>query len=391
MNSREEMAHSVRFDPIAIPVYQPSLHGREKEYVTQCIDSLWISKGEFISTFEKKFAEYLGCADATTVCNGTVALHLALLALGIGPGDEVIVPTLTYIASVNMIALVGATPVFVDSLPSTWQLDPDDVRRKITNRTRAVMAVHLYGLPCDMEQLTKICQENSLFLIEDCAEAFGSTYAGQSVGTFGDIATFSFFGNKTITTGEGGMVVAKEEQVLDRVTHLRGQGVSPTREYWHDVLGFNYRMNNICAAIGLAQLERVDTILEKKRCVAAWYREKLRDQPLVLQTEVEGTRHSFWMCSALACDEATRDGLRAHLRSRGIETRPTFHPAHTMPVFQTAQRFPVAEAIGQRGFSLPSYPDLTEDLVDRVCASIREFYDSNLMSATPLASKASSS
>ena len=391
MNSRGEEVHSVAFDPIAIPVYQPYLHGREKEYVNQSIDSLWISKGEFISTFEERFAAYLGCADAATVCNGTVALHLALLALGIGPGDEVIVPTLTYIASVNMIAHVGATPVFVDSLPSTWQLDPDDVRRKITNRTRAVMAVHLYGLPCDMEQLTKICRENGLLLIEDCAEAFGSTYAGRPVGTFGDIATFSFFGNKTITTGEGGMVVAKDEEVLDRVTHLRGQGVSPTREYWHDVLGFNYRMNNICAAIGLAQLEMVGTILEKKRRVAEWYRQKLRDQPLEFQTEVEGTRHSFWMCSALACSEATRDGLRAHLRSRGIETRPTFHPAHTMPVFQTTQRFPVAEAIGQRGVSLPSYPDLTEDLVDRVCASIREFYDSNLESATPLAWKATSS
>jgi perosamine synthetase len=319
-----------------------------------------------------------------------VALHLALLALGIGPGDEVIVPTLTYIASVNMIAHVGATPVFVDSLPSTWQLDPEDVRRKITDRTRAVMAVHLYGLPCDMKQLTKICSENGLFLIEDCAEAFGSSYAGRPVGTFGDIATFSFFGNKTITTGEGGMVVAQDGAVLDRVKHLKGQGVSPTREYWHDVLGFNYRMNNICAAIGLAQLEMVDTILEKKRRVAGWYRDKLRHLPLELQTEVEGTRHSFWMCSALAADEFTRDGLRAHLRQRGVETRPTFHPAHTMPVFHTNERFPVAEGIGQRGLSLPSYPALSEDLVDRVCASIEEFYDAHRMSSSAGAYRSSS-
>jgi perosamine synthetase len=377
-------------DPIVVPVYQPYLHGREKEYVAECLESLWISKGEFNSLFEQKFAEYLGCADATTVCNGTAALHVALLALGIGPGDEVIVPTLTYIASVNMIAHVGATPVFVDSLPSTWQLDPDDVRRKLTNRTRAVMAVHLYGLPCDMTQLTRICRENGLLLIEDCAEAFGSSYAEQPVGTFGDIATFSFFGNKTITTGEGGMVVAKEPELVDRVRHLKGQGVSQVKEYWHDVLGFNYRMSNISAAIGLAQLEKVDTILEKKRCVAEWYRQKLRDQPLALQTEVEGTRHSFWMCSALAADEFTRDGLRAHLRRRGIETRPTFHPAHTMPVFQTTERFPVAEAIGQRGLSLPSYPDLSEDLVNHVCASIGEFYGSNRISSAALASTMSS-
>jgi len=380
------MADSVACDSIAVPVYQPYLHGREREYVTACIESLWISKGEFISIFEEKFAEYLACAHATTVCNGTAALHLALLALGIGPGDEVIVPTLTYIASVNMIAHVGATPVFVDSLPSTWQMDPDDVRRKLTNRTRAVMAVHLYGLPCDMDQLTKICQENGVWLIEDCAEAFGSSFAGRRVGTFGDIATFSFFGNKTITTGEGGMVVAKDAKLLDRVRHLKGQGVSPVLEYWHDVLGFNYRMNNICAAIGLAQLEMADTIMEKKRCIAEWYREKLHGEPLELQTEVEGTRHSFWMCSALAADQQVRDGLRAHLRRRRIETRPAFHPAHTMPVFHTTQRFPVAEGIGQRGLSLPSYPALTEDLVDHVCSSIGEFYDSNRMHSAAVAS-----
>jgi perosamine synthetase len=186
------------------------------------------------------------------------------------------------------------------------------------------------------------------------------------------------------------MVVAKDAEVLDRVVHLRGQGVSPTREYWHDVLGFNYRMNNICAAIGLAQLEMVDTILEKKRCVADWYLDKLHDMPLELQTEVEGTRHSFWMCSALAADEFTRDDLRAHLRKCGIETRPTFHPAHTMPVFHTSERFPVAEGIGQRGLSLPSYPALSEELVDRVCTSIGEFYAASRMSSAASASRNSS-
>ncbi|MGA2212507.1 MAG: DegT/DnrJ/EryC1/StrS family aminotransferase [Bryobacteraceae bacterium] len=381
-NLRSEAVDGVAFNGIKVPVYEPFLHGREKEYVTRCLDSMWISKGEFISAFEDKFAEYLGYGHATTVCNGTAALHLALLALGIGPGDEVIVPTLTYIASVNMIALAGAKPVLVDSAPSTWQIDPEDVRRKITKRTKAVMAVHLYGLPCEMEQLTRICHEHGLRLIEDCAEAFGSSYGGRSVGTFGDIATFSFFGNKTITTGEGGMVVSQDKTLLERAGHLKGQGVSPVQEYWHDVLGFNYRMSNICAAIGLAQLEMAGAILEKKQCVAKWYRDKLRSQPLELQAEAEGTRHSFWMCSALAADESTRDSLRAHLRRRGVETRPAFHPAHTMPVFHTAERFPVAEGIGQRGFSLPSYPALSEEQVDHVCVSIREFYELNRMSST---------
>jgi perosamine synthetase len=225
-----------------------------------------------------------------------------------------------------------------------------------------------------MEEVARICKENRLWLVEDCAEAFGSAYRGQNVGTFGDIATFSFFGNKTITTGEGGMVVSRSADLLHKVIHLKGQGVSPTREYWHDVVGFNYRMSNMCAAIGLAQIERADQILKKKRRIAGWYQEMLDRQPLELHREKEGTRHSFWLNSALAADEHTRDGLRNHLRNCGIETRPVFHPAHTMPVFSSAMAFPVAESISRRGFSLPSYPALTEDLVAQVCDSIRDFY-----------------
>lgn len=373
---------------ILIPVYEPYFCGHEKSYVAEAVDSLWISKGPFISRFEAQFANYVGANHAATVCNGTAALHLALLALGIGPGDEVIVPTLTYIASVNAIAYVGATPVFADSLASTWQLDPDDVRRKVTGRTKAVLAVHLYGLPCDMDQLTEICEGNRLSLVEDCAEAFGSLYKGRHVGTFGDIATFSFFGNKTITTGEGGMVVARDAQLVEKARRLKEQGVSSTKEYWHDVVGFNFRMTNICAAIGLAQLEMADTILEKKRQIAGWYRERLRNQPLKMHAEIEGTRHSFWMCSALAGDEGTRDALRSHLRSCGIETRPTFHPAHTMPVFHSEQSFPQAESIGRRGFNLPSYPALTEDLVEQVCDAIKGFFSTHGKAAAQPASMA---
>jgi perosamine synthetase len=364
--------------PITIPVYKPFFHGREKEYVNRCLDGLWIAKGEFVTRFEAQFAERLGAGcHAATVCNGTAALHLAFLALGIGPGDEVLVPSLTYIASVNMIALTGATPVLVDSTLSTWQMDPEDVRRKVTSRTRAILAVHLYGQACEMGELLKICHEKGLWLVEDCAEAFGTFYKGRSVGTFGEIATYSFFGNKTITTGEGGMVVSRNADLLDKAVHLRGQGVSPVVEYWHDVLGFNYRMNNISAAIGLAQFEQADEILERKRRVAVWYREMLGDMPLELHGEAEGTHHSFWMCSALAANERTRDALRAHLRGQGIETRPVFHPAHTMPVFHSSLPFPVAESLCRRGFNLPSYPGLTEDVVAQVCTSIREFYGGN--------------
>jgi len=358
-----------------IPVYQPYFCGREKEYVNQCLDSTWISsKGEFINRFERGFAEYTGAEHATSVSNGTVAIHLALEALGIGRGHEVIVPTLTYIASVNTIIQAGATPVFVDSLESTWQIDPEDVRRKITSRTKAVMVVHLYGLPCDMEPLQAICKEHGLYLVEDCAEAFGSKYKDQHVGTFGDIATFSFFGNKTITTGEGGMVVAKDASIMEKARHLKNQGVSPVREYWHDVVAYNYRMTNICAAIGLAQLEKADEILEKKRQIASWYQQDLAGLPLKTHDEQPGTVHSFWMCSIRLDDANKRQSLREKLRQDGVETRPLFYPAHTMPHCNVEQTFPVAELIGSSGMNLPSYPALKREEVGSITQSIKEFF-----------------
>lgn len=358
-----------------IPVYKPYLEGREKEYVNRCLDTTWISsRGEFIAQFEEQFAAYTGSPYATSVCNGTVALHLAMKALGLAPGDEVIVPTLTYIASVNTIIETGATPVFVDSLKSTWNIDPDDVRRKITPRTKAVMAVHLYGLSCDMDALTDICGRQNCWLIEDCAEAFGTRYKGRHVGTFGDVATFSFFGNKTITTGEGGMVLARNKTHIDRASYLKNQGVSSTREYWHEAVAYNYRMTNICAAIGLAQLEQADEIIDKKRRIAEQYAARLAGLPLHLQQETKDTRHSYWMCSILLDSADERQPLRDHLRREGIETRPLFSPAHTMPHCATRQKFPVAESIGSRGINLPSYPGLSTEQVDSVCDAVLAFY-----------------
>lgn len=264
-----------------IPIYKPSITGNEKKYVNECLDSTWISsKGKFVNEFEARFCEYTNVKYATTVSNGTVALHLALLALGIGSGDEVIVPTLTYIASVNAIAYTGAIPVFADSREDTWQVDPEDVRRKITSKTRAIMAVHLYGHPCDMDKIMTIAKEHGLFVIEDCAEAFGTLYKGKHVGSFSDISTYSFFGNKTITTGEGGIVVTNDETLFDRAVHFKGQGLAKHREYWHDVIGYNYRMTNICAAIGLAQLEQAKEFIEKKRQIATWYKDNLKNLPL---------------------------------------------------------------------------------------------------------------
>lgn len=360
---------------IKIPIYQPDLQGNEKKYVLDCLDSTWISsKGKYILKFEEKFAQYVSVKHAVGVCNGTVAIHLALLALGIGPGDEVIVPTLTYIASVNAISYVGATPVFCDSLPSTWQMDPADVQRKISSKTKAVLAVHLYGHPCNMEQLTQVCSDNQIFLIEDCAEAIGALYKGRHVGSFGDISTFSFFGNKTITTGEGGMVVTNDETLIERSRHFRGQGLAQHREYWHDVIGYNFRMTNIEAAIGMAQLERVDEFLNKKKQVASWYKSFLDPGKVTFHHEVGDVRHAYWMCSVLVNDPAQREPLRNQLAAQGIETRPLFYPIHTMPMYSHKyQKHEVAENLGWRGINLPSFPGLSKEQVQSIAEHINSF------------------
>jgi perosamine synthetase len=358
-----------------IPVYRPSLLGKEREYVDECLTTGWISsKGRFVPEFEAKFAERVDAEHATSVCNGTVALHLALVALGIGPGDEVIVPTLTYIASVNAITYTGAVPVFVDSLPDTWQMDPEDVRRKLTPNTKAIMAVHLYGHPCDMDALTEIADDNGLFLIEDAAEAFGSKFRGRHAGSFGDISCFSFYGNKTITTGEGGMVVTDDDTLYDRSLHFKGQGLAKHREYWHDIIGYNYRMTNICAAIGLAQMEQADSFLSRKREIARMYEEQLTPLGLETHKESSGVVHSFWMCSMLVNSPGHRTPLREHLSRSGIETRPVFYPIHTMPMYSARyQRFKVAENIAWRGINLPSFPALLDDDVMYICDAIKDW------------------
>lgn len=359
------------------PVYQPALTGNEKKYVNECLDTNWISsKGSFVNLFEDKFAEYVGSQHAMTVSNGTVALHLALLALGIGEGDEVIVPTLTYIASANAIVYTGAVPVFVDSLADTWQIDSEDVKKKITSKTKAIMAVHLYGHPCEMQELSIIAKQHNLFLIEDCAEAIGTKYKNQHVGTFGDISTFSFYGNKTITTGEGGMVVTNDDTLYDRAMHLKGQGLAKYRQYWHDIVGYNYRMTNICAAIGLAQLEQADGFIEKKRQVASWYREFLANTPVQFHDEIGNVVHSYWMCSILVPKTEQRDELRSHLEQHGIETRPLFYPVHTMPMYANKyQKHAVAENLGWRGINLPSWPGLEKKDIEYICNFIKEFFE----------------
>lgn len=359
-----------------IPVYQPDLSGNEKKYVNECLDTSWISsKGRFVTEFEQCFSLFTQSNYAISVANGTVALHLALLALGIGPGDEVIVPSFTYIASVNAIHYVGAKPVFVDIEASSWQLDVELLAPLLTKNTRAIMAVHMYGHPCDMVFLQKFARQNKLFLIEDCAEAFGAYLAGQHVGTFSDIATYSFFGNKTVTTGEGGMVVTQQPELEKKIRHLKGQGLMAGREYWHDIVGYNYRMTNICAAIGLAQLERAEMFLSRKKDLVLYYQKHLADLPLSFQQVKPNMTHCWWMFSILAETPEQRDGLRNHLAIEGIETRPLFNPVHKMPMYGTnAPELPITDNISCRGMNLPSWPGMSESMLMRVIDAIRNFY-----------------
>lgn len=360
---------------IKYPVYQPSLTGNEKKYVNECLDSTWISsKGKFVTAFENEFAKYVGVNHAAAVCNGTVALHVALEALGIGEGDEVIVPTLTYIASVNAITYTGATPVFVDAIEDTWQIDVEDVKHKITAKTKAILCVHLYGHPCDMDALIEVSQANKLFLIEDSAEAIGSSYKGKLVGTFGDVATFSFYGNKTITTGEGGMVLTNNLDLHEKIVHLKGQGLAKNREYWHDAIGYNYRMTNICAAIGLAQLENIDSVLKKKVEIANWYRAGFKNSEYQLQIEKQDVFHSYWMCTILIPERVDRSLLKSYLINHGVETRPMFFPIHIMPMYsKEGEQHHVAERISKLGLNLPSYPGLTKSDIDIIVELILSF------------------
>lgn len=359
-----------------ISVAAPLLCGNEEQYVLECLRTNWISSnGRFIPAFEEAFAAFCGAPCAIACNNGTSALHLVLLAADIGPGDEVIVPTLTYVACANAVRYVGATPVFVDCDPRTMNLVPHLVEQRITPRTRAIMAVHLYGHPAEMDELTTLARRHNLFLIEDAAEAHGALYRGRPVGTLADVAAFSFFGNKILTTGEGGMVTTSNLDLAQRMRILRNQGMDPQRRYWFPVMGYNYRMTNIAAAIGLAQTERAQHHLQARQVVRNWYDKHLAGVSSLLRLpyEAEHVRHAFWSYVVILEDRAAmrRDVFMQQLDACGIETRPVFQPLHTLPFYaEPAQTFPVAEHLGQRGVSLPSHALLTEEDVAYIAGCI---------------------
>lgn len=350
----------------SIPVSKPALIGREKEYVVDCLESSWISSnGKYIELFEKRFAEYLGVRHALSCCNGTVALHLALLAVGIGSGDEVIVPTLTYVATVNAVRYTGATPVLADSERDTWNIDPEKIEDLITEKTKAIIPVPLYGHPCDMDAIIRIAKKHNLYVVEDAAEALGSEYKGRKCGSIADISTFSFYGNKTITTGEGGMVVTNDDELAANIRLLKGQGMDPNRRYWFPVVGYNYRMTNIEAAIGLAQLENIEKLTSKRRLIAQWYNEHMKGiKGIALPIEKDHGVHSYWMYSILIEEDfgLSRDEVMELLAKSGVETRPFFYPMHIMPVYnESSSRLKNAETVASKGINLPTFYELEED------------------------------
>jgi perosamine synthetase len=359
-----------------IPVYQPSLDGKEKEYVLRCLETSWISSlGEYIDRFEKEFSNFVGAKHAISVCNGTVALHLALHCLGIKPGDEVIVPSFTYIASVNTIAQVGATPVFADSSAEDWNVSPEDIERKITSKTKAIMPVHMYGFPCKMKEISSIASRHNLLLVEDCAEALGSRFEDQHVGRLSNVATYSFFGNKTVTTGEGGMVTTDDDGLASALRKTKGQGQSLHKRYWHDVLGFNYRMTNIAAAIGLAQMERVENIMAQKAHISAVYIREMIETGVQFQSIRESAVPSHWLVSILLPEQVNRDYVMARMLECEIETRPTFYCAHEMPMYNenNIERplYPNAKRLSHQGISLPSWPGLTDDTIKYISDNLK--------------------
>lgn len=367
--------------PTFIPVARPVFNGNEKKYLEECITSGWVSsRGSFIDAFEAQFAEVTGARYAMSTMNGTTALHLALLALGIGPGDEVIVPALTFAASAAVIAHVGATPVFVDVRPDNFNINETLIAGKITPRTKAIMVVHLYGYPVAMDAILTLAKEHHLRIIEDAAEAQATRYRGSVVGTLGDIGCYSFFGNKIITTGEGGMCVTNDKALLEKMVLYKNHGMTPERRYWHTVIGFNFRMTNIQAAVGLAQMEQLPEFITKRQWLAARYHELLADCPAITRPLV-GNDHEapvYWMYTVLVPDGETRNRLATFLAEAGIETRPAFPPLIAMPVYAAfvpgGETFPVALNMGERGLNLPSSTDLTEKDVVYITDTIKRFF-----------------
>jgi perosamine synthetase len=357
------------------PVSRPSVTSREVEYVTDAVTSGWISSlGPYVTRFEDDFAAFCGVEDAVSVASGTAALHLALHAYGIGAGDEVIVPDLSFVATANAILMTGAKPVFCDIERETLCIDPALIENLITPRTRAIMPVHLYGHPADMPAINRIADNRGLKVIEDAAEAHGAEINGRRVGGLGDCGAFSFYGNKNLTTGEGGMITTNDRAFAQRCRMLRDHAMSPTRRYWHEELGFNYRITNLQAALGCAQLDRADELLQARVKLFETYQGFLAGTPGIrLNRTAKWARNSYWMICAEVdgLNERSRERLMAELKRRGVDTRPYFYPMSRMPYLEPAAT-PVSHAVAEIGLNLPTYVGLEESDVRFIAEQLQE-------------------
>jgi perosamine synthetase len=364
--------------PARIPLSEPTIGALEARYVRECMDENWIAaNGRFVRELEALFAEIHGQPTAVSTVSGTAALHLGMVELGVGPGDEVIVPALTFVATANAVRYTGAMPVFVDVDPVTYTIDPAAVAAAITPRTRALVAVHLYGHPADMDSLGEIARQHRLAIVEDAAEALGSIHRGRRCGTIGDIGCFSFNGNKAITAGGGGMVIASDPARLEHIRHLSRQGRQPdTREYLHDEIAFNYTLSNLHAAIGLAQLERLDELVDRRRAIAARYASAIAEVPgLTFCEQAPWARSNFWLMSVLVDERAygrSRRQLMGELDRAGIDSRPLFTPLPDIGAYRdtAAVDIPVSRRLHDRGLSLPSSASLAEADQERVIAEL---------------------
>ncbi len=351
-----EYAQSIHF-PVATPV----LSGNEFKYLTDAFCSTWISSsGSYIDKFEDEFSKYSDCAYGSAVSNGTVALHLALVALEIGIDDEVIIPDLTFAATINAVLHAHATPVIVDVEEDSWCISPQEVENAITSKTKAIIPVHLYGQPCDMDAIMKIAKKYKLKVIEDCAQAHGAMFKNQKVGSFGDIGCFSFYGNKVLTTGEGGMCTTNNPILNKKMRILRDHGMSREKKYWHDVVGFNYRMTNLQAAIGVAQLERIESIHKNRREYENCYRAALSKKNFTFQNNLDNRQRITWLVSFLIDKDTNREEYIDNLRGKGMDARPFFYPLSDMEIYKEycCNSTPVTKKIASLGLNLPTYESL---------------------------------
>lgn len=358
-----------------IPISKPSITEKEISYVTDAVSSTWISSlGKYIDRFEADFATFCNVKYGVSTANGTVALHLALVALGIGKGDEVIIPDLSFIATVNTVLQTGAVPVFADIDPYNLCIDPKAIEKVVTSSTKAILPVHLYGHPADMKAINEIALKYNLVVIEDAAEAHGATINGQKVGSFGSCGCFSFYGNKNITTGEGGIITTNDEALYHKLRYLRDHAMSKEKRYWHTECGYNYRMTNMQAALGCAQMDRVDELLEQKKKIFKVYESYLSGIPgISLNRTYDWATNAYWLvCLEIEnYDEVKRDAFMQCLKESGVDSRPYFYPMSAMPYLEQADT-PVTYALSQRGLNLPTYFDLTEDEIKYICDVVKQ-------------------